>query len=496
MKVVLASSEAVPFAKTGGLADVAAALPKALGAAGHDVWLVLPYYRQLSGPLESTIHPTDVEFPIELGSKSVQARVFRSSLPETDVPVLLIDQPDYFDRPGLYQQDGHDYDDNCERFLFFSRSVLEAVARFEIRPDIVHANDWQTGIIPALLKIEYQETPEFSSTSSVFTIHNMAFQGSFWHWDMLLTGLDWKYFNWRQMEFFGNMNLLKTGIVFSDMVTTVSPTYAQEIQTPEFGCGLNGVLRGRGDSLVGILNGVDTAIWNPATDPHITENYDVNSYKTGKSVCKDHLQQAVSLPRRSDVPLFGMISRMTDQKGFDLIAGCAEDVLQEDLQFVFLGTGDSHYEEILKSLGDRYTDKVAAVIGFDEMLAHQIEASCDIYLMPSRFEPCGLNQMYSLAYGTVPLVHAVGGLADSVIDATTENIAAGHANGLSFNEYSPEQLAHQIRRAITLYHDESAWPQLVSTGMSRDWSWNQSATDYLAVYERALHSREAASQSL
>lgn len=493
MRIVLASSEAVPFSKTGGLADVASALPKALAAAGHEVSLITPWYPQLAAGNAGKLPPQkllDLEMHVALGTKEVSARVWESSLPGSHVTVYLIDQPGYFDRAGLYQDAHGDYPDNAERFIFFSRAVMETVRLLELRPDILHANDWQTGLTPALLSVEYAWQPGFEETASVFTVHNLAFQGQFWHWDMLLTGLDWKYFNWKQMEYFGQLNLMKTALVFADMLTTVSPTYAREIQTPEAGCGLQGVLTQRRNDLVGILNGVDTELWNPATDLHLAKNYTVDTAAVGKAACKAALQQELGLPARSDVPLIGSVSRITGQKGFDLIGQCAGHLMSLDVQLAFVGNGDPHLERMLTDLAATYPDKVAVTIGFNEPLSHRVEAGADVYLMPSLFEPCGLNQMYSLIYGTVPIVRAVGGLADSVVDAMPENLANGTANGFVFYDYRGDELFRQIIRATELCRDRKVWSQLMRTGMTRDWSWRRSAAEYVAVYEQAICKRK------
>ena len=507
MRIVLASSEAVPFAKTGGLADVASSLPKALAAAGHDVWLIVPHYPQVFGKQSQenvSLESTGESVQISIGSIRVTGEILKSSLPGSNANVLLIDQPDYYDRPGLYQdEDSHDdYQDNCERFVFFSRAVLETARCLDVQPDVVHANDWQTGLVPALLEIEYRQFPGFEHTASVFTVHNMAFQGQFWHWDMELTGLDWKYFNSQQLEFFSHLNLLKTGIVFADMVTTVSPTYAREIQTEEFGCGLYGVLRAKGENLVGILNGVDTDIWNPETDASLVKNYaaprdgDLSSMIEGKAACKADLQERQGLPVRNNVPLFGMISRLTDQKGLDLTVDCISDAVRLDLQMTFLGSGNSYYEQFLADLATRHPDKIATTIGFDDALAHRIEAGADVFLMPSRYEPCGLNQMYSLLYGTVPVVRSVGGLADSVVDANDENLSAGTATGFCFERYDSASLLEQIGRAVRSFNHRRIWNQLIGTGMSQDWSWSRSAVEYTAVYRRACSSRSESALGL
>lgn len=491
MRIVLASSEAVPFSKTGGLADVSSALAKALSAAGHTVTLVVPYYPQLQKqnggvPLATTGQPLTVW----VGNKPVTGNVYWGELPGSDATVLFVDQPDYFDRPALYGDANGDYPDNCERFCFFSRAVMEACRTLVLRPDILHANDWQTALIPALLDAEYRSQPGFERTGSVFTIHNLAYQGHFWHWDFPLTGLDWRYFNLHQMEHWGGLNLLKTGITFADKVTTVSPTYAWEITTPLGGMGLDGVLAGRGDDLVGILNGIDLDEWNPATDAFLPANFDASNVFEIKPRCKEALQRELNLPTRADLPLFGMVSRMADQKGFDLIATASEQLLQLDAQFCFLGSGDPRYEGLVKHLANSAPDKVAAVIGFDNGLAHRIEAGSDAFLMPSRFEPCGLNQLYSLAYGTVPIVRAVGGLKDTVVDASPKNLFLGEATGFRFNDYDAASLLQAIHRAVDTFPKKNLWHQLVRTGMSQDFSWAKSAKQYEEIYRQARRGGE------
>ncbi len=495
MRIVVASSEAVPFSKTGGLADVASALADALAALGHSVWLVSPFYPQVlakSGSNGIAIEPTGIQLEVPLGPRRVTGGVRRARIPGSAVTYFLIEHAGYFDRPSLYQEHGADYRDNCERFVFFSRAVLALATHLRLRPDVVHANDWQTGLIPALLAVEGREPDTFETTASVFTIHNMAFRGLFWHWDMLLTGLDWKYFNWKQMEFYNQLSLLKTGIAFADAVTTVSPTYAREIQTPEYSYGLDGLLRSRRDDFVGILNGVDTRIWNPQTDPALPGTYSIVDVEEGKRACKRRLQEEFNLPVREDCPLLAVVSRLTDQKGFDLIMQGAEALLSRDLQLCVLGSGEKKYQDWLVDLSKRVPEKVAIRIGFDEPLAHRIEAGADIFLMPSQFEPCGLNQMYSLLYGTVPIVRAVGGLADSVVDASGDNLAHGTATGFSFTTYSAEELVKTIDRALALYEDKPEWLRLVRTGMNQDWSWRRSALQYIRTYERAVAKRSAA----
>jgi starch synthase len=496
MRIVVASSEAVPFSKTGGLADVASALADSLAGLGHSVWLVTPHYPQIHAQNRSSngiaIEPTGIQLEVPIGTRHVTGGVRRARLPGSAVTYFLIDQPGYFDRPGLYQVNGADFRDNCERFVFFSRAVLALSQQLRLRPDVVHANDWQTGLLPALLAIEGRQPDTFETTASIFTIHNMAFQGMFWHWDMLLTGLDWSYFNWKQMEFYNQLSLLKTGIAFADALTTVSPTYAREIQTPEFGYGLDGVLRSRREDLVGILNGVDTKIWNPQIDPALPAKYSIADVEEGKRACKRQLQAEFGLPVRDEAPLLAVVSRLTDQKGLDLIVQGAETLLTRDLQLCVLGSGEAKYQDWLVELSRRLPEKVAIRIGFDEPLAHRIEAGADLFLMPSRFEPCGLNQMYSLLYGTVPLVRSVGGLADSVVDASSANLAHGTATGFSFSGYSAAELVTTIDRALALFSDKPEWLRLVRSGMNQDWSWRRSALQYIRVYERAVAKRCAA----
>ena len=492
LRVVIAASEAVPFSKTGGLADVAGALAKSLDQSGHDVTLILPDYftlRQNNSTLP-LISDTGLRFSILMNGTIVSGAVNWTTLPNSGVRVLLVRQPEYFDRRQLYQEHGQGYIDNCERFSFFSRGVLEICRQMILRPDVIHTNDWQTGLINGLLQTQYNGRPGFERTASVITLHNMAYQGRFWHFDMPLTGMDWKHFNHNQMEAWGDLNLLKTGIAFADQITTVSPTYATEICTPEGGYGLEGLLMHRRDDLVGILNGIDDEVWNPETDQHLPARYSRETVRDGKPQCKAHLQKRMNLDQRADVPVLGMVSRMADQKGFDLITEAASRILSHDLQLVFLGTGDPMYEGQLRDLASRYPGKVAAEIGFDESLAHQIEAGADMFLMPSRFEPCGLNQMYSLRYGTVPIVRKVGGLADSVVNFETEIESIQTATGFVFAEYSKDLLAETIEKAIALYRQPEIWKRIVDNGMSRDWSWSRSALEYVSVYRKAMERRK------
>jgi starch synthase len=487
LKILLASSEVVPFAKTGGLADVCGALPIELAKLGHEVTVIMPAYRKVR-QCGQEISDTGIRFEVPIGSQVVEGRYLRSHLPGSDVPVFLVDQPLYFDRDELYREAGRDYKDNCERYVFFCRAAMESIRLLDLNVDLIHANDWQTGLIPAYQKIEYENAPGYEQIATLLTIHNMAYQGQFWHWDMLLTGLDWKYFNWRQMEYYGDLNLLKTGIVFADSLNTVSPRYAEEIQSSTLGCGLEGVLSHRRNVLSGIINGVDYTIWNPATDPHLAANYTPAQWQQGKATCKAALQIEMGLPDAPQVPLVGMVGRLADQKGFDLVAQVImEWVLKSDAQWAILGTGEPQYHALFRDLSAEFPSKVAAKLTFSDALAHRIEAGCDLFLMPSRYEPCGLNQLYSLKYGAVPVVHATGGLADTIADASAENIASGRANGFAFDRYETAALDHALDRACrTFAHDKPLWNQLVETGMNQDWSWAESARKYVELYETTI----------
>ncbi len=486
MNILLATSEAVPFAKTGGLADVCGALPIALSRLGHEVSLILPAYRKArySGiPNE----PLGISFIVPIGSKMVSGRLLKSRIPGSDVMVYLVEQDQYFDRDQLYGSEGKDYIDNCERFVFFARAVLESVRLLDLKVDVLHANDWQTGLIPAYLKLEYARAPRYEHIVSLLTLHNMAYQGQFWHWDMLLTGLDWKFFNWREMEYHGKLNLLKTGIVYADAINTVSPRYAKEIQSAPLGCGLEGVLQHRRDAVYGILNGIDTDEWNPETDPDLAANYNAGTVAEGKPACKRALQREVGLPEEPNVPLLGFIGRLAEQKGIDLVAEVAQRWVQtHEAQWVLLGTGEPKYQRLFQALADRFPKKVAARLEFSNPLAHRIEAGADLFLMPSRYEPCGLNQLYSLRYGTVPVVRATGGLADTIAGVPEGAADPGEANGYTFQEYSPLALNETLRRACDAYRDPSFWQQLMANGMSQDWSWARSADEYVKLYETTL----------
>lgn len=476
MRVLFCASEIVPLAKTGGLADVAGALPAALAGRGIDVRLAMPKYRgvELSGATALG------RISVTLGDGTAEGALLEGRLPDAGLPIWLVEQPEFFDRGGLYGEGGRDYPDNLARFTFFCRAVAQGLARADWQPDVIHCNDWQTALLPILMRVE--GAPR---AASVFTIHNLAYQGLFPVDQFPITGLPPSVFTMRGLEFWGQVNLLKGGLYFADVLTTVSATYAREIQTREFGAGLEGVLRDRADDLVGILNGVDYGVWDPQVDGLIPARYSADDMD-GKAICKRALQRALKLPARPQVPIVGMVTRLADQKGLDLVAEIIDELLDVGVQFVLLGTGDPRYHRLFEELHARRRRQVGLRLGFDNALAHLIEAGADIFLMPSRYEPSGLNQLYSLRYGTVPVVRRTGGLADSIVDATPEAVAAGRANGFVFEAYDSQVLLAAVRRAVAAYRDPGIWRALQQSGMRADFSWARAAGRYVALYERAL----------
>ncbi len=485
MRVLEVASEAVPFAKTGGLADVAGALPGALARLGCDVTLVLPAYRQVFEQ-GLPIEPTGIEFEVPIGGRRTLARVLRCPLPDSSATALLVANDEFFDRPSLYGG-ANDYPDNAERFIFFSRAAIELACRQTAPFDIIHCHDWQTGLVPAYQKILYRDWPAVGNARTVMTIHNLAYQGLFWHWDMLLTGLDWKYFNWQQMEFHEQLNLLKTGIVFADAVSTVSPTYAREIQTSEGGCGLEGLLAARAGVLTGIVNGIDTAAWNPATDPHIPRHFTAADVDTGKYAARVALAARLGHAAPDDRPLVAFVGRLVEQKGVNLVLELLGRLAGTGrAHFMVLGTGDPVAEESLQRAAASFPGTVDVVTNFDEGLAHLVQAAADIMLVPSRFEPCGLTQLYAQRYGAVPVVRATGGLVDTVIDATPEAINDGTATGFVFGPADPGALVQAVERALDLHADRDRWHRLVRQVMARDWSWDSSGRAYLRLFEETL----------
>ena len=477
MHIAFVASEGVPFSKTGGLADVVGALPRALASLGHQVSVYLPRYRQtrLTDP-QTVVRSITIPFDDRYRFCSV---INAGNQP--GIQFYFVDSPPYFDRDALYGTSSGDYPDNAERFALFSRAVLEA-SKILGAPHVFHCHDWQSALVPALLRTQYAEDPALRDVGTVFTIHNMGYQGLFPPDTLPLLTLPWDLFTISKMEFFGNVNFLKGALVYSDFITTVSRKYSQEIQTTEFGFGLEGVLRARSSTVNGILNGVDYRQWNPETDPYLPAKYSAKD-RSGKQVCKQALQREFTLPEKK-IPVLAMIARLTSQKGVDLVERIIPQLMELDLQLVILGKGDPTHEANLRKLQARYSDRMGLRIGFDEGLAHRIEGGADLFVMPSRYEPCGLSQLYSLRYGTVPVVRKTGGLADTVVPLTPLALRPGHATGFHVEEASADALLAVLSRAVTVYHERSIWDGLVEAGMNTDVSWVRSAQ----VYDRLFAS--------
>ena len=478
MRILFVASEGLPFSKTGGLADVVEALPKALVAPGHEVAVILPRYR---GTKTTAIVMPSLTIP--LGSRLRFPAVADGTL-LNGVRYFFVDDPPYFDRDGLYGGPTGDYSDNAERFSEFSRAAIE-IAKHVWPPDVIHCHDWQTALVPVFLRTSYSDDPVMKDMPVVFTIHNMGYQGQFGRDVLDRAGIPAVTFNPAGIEFYGDANFLKAGIVYSDYVTTVSKRYAQEIQTREYGFGLDGVARSRADRLVGILNGVDYAAWNPAKDSLIAAKYSTKDL-SGKAVCKQELLQLFSLPDVPGRPLLGIVSRFADQKGFDLIAEVAHEIMREELSLVVLGTGERKYEELFRALAAAYPDRVGVKTVYDNAIAHKVEAGSDMFLMPSRYEPCGLNQIYSLKYGTVPIVRATGGLDDTIELFDLEH---GTGTGFKFWDYTGGALLYTIRQALHHFADERIWKRIQLNGMEKDFSWKTPATQYAKLYEAARAAR-------
>jgi starch synthase len=477
LKILLVSSEVMPFAKTGGLADVAGSLPKALRTQGHDVRVVLPRYKQI----ERGKYVTD--FPVDMQNGKEAAIIREGEIGakeegiETTLPVYFIDNYRYFYREGIYG-----YWDEAERFAFFCKAVLEMLPRINFQPDIIHCNDWQSGPIPLLLKVKYNANPFYDRMATLFTIHNLRYQGNFAREALHYLGLGDEFYHPEELEFYGYVSYMKAGLLYSDILNTVSRTYAEEIKGPELGERFDGLLRKRSRDLYGIVNGINFHEFNPATDHKLYRNYDSNDIQ-GKKKNKEKLQEEMELPKR-DVPLLGIISRLVSQKGFDLVAGMVDDLMEQDVQLIILGTGEEYFESLLKRMKEKHPDKVGLYLGFNADLAKRIYAGSDIFLMPSRYEPCGLGQLISLRYGTIPVVRHTGGLADTIIDCSASKDSG---NGFAFREYSSKALASAVIRALKVYNEEPGeWENLVRRAMEIDNSWARSAKEYKDIYDIAI----------
>ena len=474
-KILFVSSEVHPLIKTGGLADVAGSLPIALADLGQEVRIIIPKYQALK--LEQ-----EVEYRCTLRIDNHDVNILETRLPDTEVIVWLVDCPEFFDIPGNPYTDefGNAWANSAARFCLFCRVAVEVSqnrAHLNWKADIAHCNDWQSGLVPALLTLE----PNRPST--VFTIHNMAYQGLFSETTYFELGLPGQLWNPGALEFHDLLSFIKGGIACADHITTVSPNYALEIQTADYGYGLEGLLHHRHHELNGIINGIDTEIWNPEIDPRIAQNYSIDSLAK-KAANKTALQQHFSLPEEPAIPIIGLIGRLVDQKGIDLVIDCLDELVNYPIQFVLLGSGEKGFEHRLKNLSYLYPDKISVSIGYNEDLAHLIEAGADMFLMPSRFEPCGLNQLYSQRYGTLPIVRRTGGLADTVVDAMPDTIADKTASGFVFEEPTVGAMLETIKRAILLYANKRSWQQIQKNAMRKDFSWQQSAQQYLDLYDK------------
>src|SRR3954469_14673347 len=483
MRITFAASECVPFSKTGGLADVVGALPRALAAMGHEVSVFLPRYRQtkLANP-KTLIRSVTIPYDDKYRFCSVLDGGSRDG-----VKFYFIDYPYFFDRDGLYQTPAGDYSDNAERFAMYSRAVLEASKQLGA-PDVFHCHDWQSALVPVMLRTHYGEDPLLNHIPTVFTIHNMGYQGVFSSETLPLLTLPWDLFTMDKMEFFGRVNFLKGALVFSDFITTVSKKYSQEIQTLEYGFGLEGVLRARSATVTGILNGVDYNEWSPEADKFVKTKYSPADLR-GKAVCKqDLLAEFGCTDAATKLPVIGIVSRFAAQKGFDLIAQIMDRLAREEMIICALGSGDKEYQDMFAKMHQQFPNKILIKVAYDNAIAHKIEAGSDMFLMPSRYEPCGLNQIYSLKYGTVPVVRATGGLDDTIEnwEAKTQK-----GTGFKFSEYSGEALLLTIKQALQAYRDQTSWQVLMRNGMNKDFSWNASAREYGKVYERVKQMRGA-----
>lgn len=479
MKILLASSEVFPFSKTGGLADMVGSLARALAGAGHEVRVVTPLYRGVREKF-AAIFREDWSFDLPLGVEPIHGNLYSTDLAE-NLKVYFIEQPEFFDRAGIYHEKNVSYEDNDRRYIFFSKCIVHLARYLPWRADVVHVHDWQAGLVPPML-LQQQREGWGNPPPGCLTIHNLAYQGVFPPKSFNLTGLSPDFFNPDGAEYFGMLNCLKAGIAYADIITTVSPRYAREITTEEYGCSLDGLLRRRQDRLHGILNGVDYVEWNTARNSYLFKPYSVTRM-AGKAANKAGLQEFLGLPVDENIPMFGTVTRLADQKGVDIQLGALEEMLNADIQFVLLGSGSPDFERGYRALAHRFPQKVAVRIGYDEKLAHRIEAACDFYLMPSLFEPCGLNQMYSLRYGTIPIVRAVGGLDDSVTDFT-QNPAA--ANGVKFHEYSSRALSKAMRKALAIYQDPKLLRMYRRNAMKADHSWEQTVEKYVRIYQAVV----------
>ena len=490
LNILIAASEVVPFAKSGGLADVAGALPKALRELGHDVRVVMPRY-YIVDKEKYGLKPLEGSLGVPMGSMGeAWAGIFEGVLPGSDVPVYFIEHEGFFGRKGLYDEDGEGYGDNDNRFIFFSKAVMQLAKKLRFHPDVIHANDWHTASIPVLLNTTYAHDPDFEHTGTLLSIHNLQHQGKFYKGAMDVLGVGWEHYNANELEEYQGVNLLKGGIVHADAINAVSKKYAQEIRTPEFGWGLDGLINDKAYKLFGILNGVDYDEWSPAVDTLIPASFDTDDL-AGKDVCKAALQKQFSLPQRSDIPVIGLVGRLAEQKGIGLLSAAIWNLMEMDVQIVLLGAGEKWAEHFFSDVASKYPEKFACYIGYQNDVAHQIEAGSDLFLMPSLFEPCGLNQIYSLRYGTLPIVRATGGLDDTIENYHSESKSG---TGFKFYDATPEALSGTVKWAVDVwYNDKDAFDQLRRNAMAKRFDWSEAAKGYDDLYRHIIGGRLSSS---
>jgi len=490
LNILIAASEVAPFAKSGGLADVAGALPKALRTLGHDVRVVMPRYYIIDKE-QYALKALDGSLGVPMGSMGeAWAGVFEGVLPGSDVPIYFIEHEGFFGRKGLYDEGGEGYSDNDNRFIFFSKAVMQLAKKLHFKADVIHANDWHTAAIPILLNTTYAFDPDFKNTGTLLSIHNLQHQGKFYKGNMDVLGIGWEHFNANELEEYDGVNLLKGGIVHADAINAVSKKYAQEIRTPEFGWGLDRLINDKAYKLYGILNGVDYDEWSPAVDTLIPKTFDMDDL-SGKEVCKTALQKQFNLPQRSDVPVIGLVGRLAEQKGITLLSAAIWNLMELDIQIVLLGAGEKWAEHFFSDVASKYPEKFACYIGYQNDVAHQIEAGSDMFLMPSLFEPCGLNQIYSLRYGTVPIVRATGGLDDTIENYESESKSG---TGFKFYDATPEALTGTVKWAVdTWYHDKMGFDQIRRNAMQKRFDWKEAAQGYEDLYYHIIAGRLSSS---
>jgi starch synthase len=475
VKIVSVASEAIPFAKTGGLGDIAGTLPLEIRGLGHESIVFLPRYKTVE---VGDWKPAISELQVPLGGEKITGRVYQFNHPR-GVPFYFIDYPDFFCRQEFYGTSLGDYPDNDRRFIFFQRAVLETLRALKIRPDIIHCHDWETGLIPVYLKTLYAKEPLFEKTKSVFTVHNLAYQGNFPPDSLPVTGLGWDQFKMEKLEFYGKVSFLKGALVYADVLTTVSESYSLQIQSKEFGCGLEGILAKRALKLFGIVNGIDYDEWNPETDKDIFERYGLASVQKKRNN-KTQLQKEDGLKVDAEIPLCGVVSRLVDHKGIDILIPALQGIRELGMQFVLLGTGEEKYHQVLREIAKKNKGHFGMHIVFDPKMAKHIYAGCDMFIMPSYYEPCGLAQMISLRYGTIPVVRATGGLADTIQEFDPRT---GEGNGFRFNDYSSDALLEALKKGLKVYQDKRSWQRLIQNAMTSDFSWTASAKRYIKLYE-------------